>query len=96
MTHEILHVLGLEMTFWDDFQMILHGFAPRNPKNMLKQVNTYIFILNLGRRPNKYMKNKENLSEYRLVEAPGAHLPQDSRGKRVPGSFESQLPSGFS
>ena len=29
----IWHMLGLEMTFWDDFFMILHGFCPRSAKH---------------------------------------------------------------
>ena len=46
---QILHVLGLEMTFWDDFPMILHGFAPRNPKNALNSLRKNMFAQNLER-----------------------------------------------
>ena len=39
----ILHVLGLEITFGDDFQMILHGFAPRSQKNKVFELINAIF-----------------------------------------------------
>ena len=37
---QILHVSGLEMTFWSNFRMVLHGFASRNPKNTVLRPKT--------------------------------------------------------
>ena len=35
--HKISHASGVEISFWHKFQMILYGFAWRNPKDTLKQ-----------------------------------------------------------
>ena len=63
---QVLYALGLEMTVWDDFPMILHGFAPRNPKKNVKTIQNTNSYMKFGPGPQTYTKQTENLSEYRL------------------------------
>ena len=51
---QILHIAGLEMTFWNDFHVILHGFAPRISQNTLKLIKAYILICKLDLDQNMY------------------------------------------
>ena len=41
----ISHALGLKLSFWSNFQMILHGFASRSPRTrFFHQTMLYIYI----------------------------------------------------
>ena len=40
---QVLHASDLEITFGSNFLMILHGFASRNPKNIVFQFKNAIF-----------------------------------------------------
>ena len=56
---QILHFLGLEMIFWDDFPMILHGFAPRNKQKHVKINKNYDFYIKFGPGPKNTQQNKK-------------------------------------
>ena len=57
-SYDICDASGLEITFWDEFRMILNGFASRNPKNILtKNTKCYSHRISIF-----LMKNTQNKS----------------------------------
>ena len=41
----ISHVSGPKLTFWNNFQMIMHGFAWRNSKNIVFSYQTTVYLV---------------------------------------------------
>ena len=61
----MLHVLGLEMTFWCNFIMILHGFSSRKPGNTLKpSKNKYLYKNGPGPKQTTKIKNNALLLKH--------------------------------
>ena len=65
---QIVHVSGLEMTFWGNFIMVLHGFASRSPKNTVLRPKT----LKYDQKPKNKTKNQKinpEIFQVNIVEA---------------------------
>ena len=64
--YQILTRFNLELSFWSNFRMVLHGFVARISKNMFKLIKTNIFIGNLDLDPKNDQKCFRSISSLGL------------------------------
>ena len=79
-----MHVSGLEIIFWGNFIMVLHGFAPRSPRNTVLRPKTLKYYQKPKNKTNKSQNNPE-IFQVNIVEA--CRDPCGAPCGAVPGSL---------